>query len=51
MQNISHTTSQQITEDIPNFTLKLIDHENKKIKFEDKEKKFPRVNFLLEFLA
>ena len=31
--------------------LKLIDDENKEIKFEDKEKKFPIVNFLLEFLA
>ena len=30
--------------------LKLID-ENKKIKFEDKEKKIPIVNFLLKFLA
>ena len=34
-----------------NFKLKLIDDENKEIKFEDKEKKFPIVNFLLEFLA
>ena len=31
--------------------LKLIDDENKEIKFEDKEKKSPIVNFLLEFLA
>ena len=31
--------------------LKLIDDENKEIKFEDKEKRFPIVNFLLEFLA
>ena len=34
-----------------NFTLKLIDDEYKEIKFEDKEKKFPIVNLLLEFLA
>ena len=34
-----------------NFTLKLIDDENKEIKFEDKEKKCPIVNILLEFLA
>ena len=33
------------------FTLQLIDDENKEIKFEDKEKKFPIVNFLHEFLA
>ena len=31
--------------------LKLIDDEYKEIKFEDKEKKFPIVNLLLEFLA
>ena len=31
--------------------LKLIDNENEEIKFEDNEKKFPIVNFLLEFLA
>ena len=34
-----------------NFTLKLIDNENKEMRFEDKEKKFPIVNFLLEYLA
>ena len=34
-----------------NFMLKLIDDENKEMKFEDKEKKFPIVNFLLEYLA
>ena len=33
------------------FKLQLIDDENKEIKFEDKEKKFPIVNFLHEFLA
>ena len=37
--------------DMLNFTLKLIDDENKEMKFEDKEKKFPIVNFLLEYLA
>ena len=31
--------------------LKLIDNENKEIKFEDKEKNIPIVNFLLDFLA
>ena len=39
------------TGDVLNFTLKLIDDENKEIKFEDKEKNFSIVNFLLEFLA
>ena len=39
------------TGDIINFTPKLIDDENKEIKFEDKGKKFPIVKFLLEFLA
>ena len=34
-----------------NFTLKLIYDENKEIKFGDKEKKNPFVNFLPEFLA
>ena len=34
-----------------NFTLKLIDDESKEIKFEEKEKKIPIVNFLLGFLA
>ena len=31
--------------------LKLTDNENKEIKFEDKEKNIPIVNFLLDFLA
>ena len=31
-----------------NFTLKLVDNENKEIKFEDKEKKFPKT-FCLNF--
>ena len=37
--------------DVLNFMLKLIDNENKEIKFEDNEKKFPIVNFFLKFLA
>ena len=37
--------------DVFNFTLKLIDDENKGIKFEDKEKAFLIVNFLFAFLA
>ena len=31
--------------------LKLIDDENEEIKFQDKVKQFPIVNFLLEFLT
>ena len=38
-------------EDVLNFMLKLIDDENREIKFGDKEKKFPIVNFLFEFLV
>ena len=47
MQNIYHTF---LTGDVLNFTLKLIDNENEEIKFEEKEKKFPMMNFLLELL-
>ena len=39
------------TGDVLNSMLKLIDDENTKVKFEDKEKRFPIVNFLFEFLA
>ena len=39
------------TGEVLNFMLKLIDDENKEIKFEDKEKKLPIVNFLLGLLA
>ena len=35
------------TGDVLNFTVKLIDDENKEIKFEEKEKTFLIVNFLL----
>ena len=48
MQNIYHTF---LTGDVLNFMLKLIDNENEEIKFEDKEKKFPMMNFLLELLS
>ena len=37
--------------DVLNFTLQLIDDENKGIKFEDKEKAFLIVDFLFAFLA
>ena len=39
------------TGDVLNFMLKLIDDENEEIKFHDKDKQFPIVNFLLEFLT
>ena len=34
-----------------NFSLKLTEDENKEIKFEDKKKKFPIVNFFVKFSA
>ena len=37
------------TGDVLYITRKLIDDENKETKFEDKEKKIPIMNFLLEF--
>ena len=36
--------------DLLNFTVKLIDSNNKDIEFIDVEKKFPIINFLIEFL-
>ena len=53
-RNAKHFSDNFITEntgDWLNFTLKLIGEENKEIKCEDKEKKFPIMNFLVEFLA
>ena len=52
-KNFSYNFITKNTGDVLNFTLKLIDDENKEIKFEDKEKnhEIPIVNFLLEFLA
>ena len=49
--NFSYNFITKNTGDVLNFMLKLIDDENKEIKFEYKEKKIPMVNFLLEFLA
>ena len=37
--------------DLLNFSLRLVDPDNKDIKFIDGEKKFPILNFLIEFLA
>ena len=50
-KHFSYNFITENTRDWLNFTLKLIDEENKEIKFEDKEKKFPIMNFLVEFLA
>ena len=37
--------------DVLNFTLKLVDTSNKIIKFTDSGKKFPIINFMIEFLG
>ena len=37
--------------DLLNFTLNLVDTDNKLIEFADGEKKFPILNFMIEFLA
>ena len=50
-KHVSYNFITNYTGDMLNFMLKLIDNENKEIQFEDKEKKFPIVNFLPEFLA
>ena len=53
-RNTSHPTfnfTANNNEDLLNFTLKLVDTENKLIKFEDGEKKFPIIDFIIEFLA
>ena len=39
------------TRNVLNFTMKLIDDNNKDAEFEDGEKKFPIVDFLLKFIA
>ena len=39
-KHFSYNFITKSTEDVLNFTLKLIDDENKEIKFEDKEKNF-----------
>ena len=50
-KHFSYNFITKTTGDVLNSMLKLIDDENTKVKFEDKEKKFPIANFLLEFLA
>ena len=50
-KHFSYNFMTKNTGDVLSFTLKLIDDKNKEIKFEDKEKKIPIVNFLLELLA
>ena len=50
-KHFSHNFITKNTGDVLYITLKLIDDENKETKFEDKEKKFPIMNFLLELLA
>ena len=37
--------------DVLNFSLKLVDSNNKMIKFADGERKFPILEFIIEFLA
>ena len=37
--------------DILNSLLDLVDKDNKNTEFEDSEKKYPIINFLIEFLA
>ena len=48
-KHFSYNFITKSTEDVLNFTLKLIDDENKEIKSEDKEKKMRIVNFCLNF--
>ena len=54
IENVKHFLCNFLTKttgDWLNSTLKLIDDNNKDIEFEDGEKKFPIINFLLEFIA
>ena len=50
-KHFSYNFLTENTGDVLNFTLKLINDNNKDIEFEDGEKKFPIVNFLLKFIA
>ena len=52
--NTSHPSFNFTTnnkEDLLNFTLKLVDRENKLIEFQGGEKKFPIIDFIIEFLV
>ena len=51
MQQFPNNSVAKNAGDILDFEIKLIDGNNKKIEFVDGEKKFPIVNFLIEFLA
>ena len=50
-QHFANSFITKIAGDILDFGIKLIDDNNMVIEFSDGEKKFPIVNFLIEFLA
>ena len=53
-KNTHHFSYNVITnnkKDLLNFSLKLVDTDNNIIEFADGEKKFPIINFMIEFLA
>ena len=50
-EHFSYNFITKNTRDMLNFSLKLTEDENKEIKFEDKKKKFPIVNFFVKFSA
>ena len=51
MQYFSNNFVTKNSSDILDFGIKLVDDKNKDIEFADRKKKFPIVNFLIEFLA
>ena len=51
MQYFSNNFVTKNSSDILDFGIKLVDDKNKDIEFADGKKKFPIVNFLIEFLA
>ena len=50
-QHFSNNFVTKNASDILDFGIKLVDDKNKEVEFADGEKKFPIVNFLIEFLA
>ena len=53
-KNVSHFSYNFITnnkDDLLNFKLKLVNTDNKLIEFAQGEKKIPKLNFMIEFLA
>ena len=50
-KNTSHIPYNFITNNKEDFRLKLVDVDNKEIEFANSEKKFPIVNFMIEFLV